>query len=178
LVSIVTEAPGGAVETVGLPYPLPFAIEREVPHLQPGAAGLRVLSPAGTIELMRNIVCVGLWICGLALPADLGRAQGLVERGKALVDEVARCGDCHTPKDAGGRRDSAKALKGAPMAKPAAPDITASGRLWATWKEEGFYHFLVSGAAPSGQTAKHPMPFYKLRPDDAEAVVAYLKTLK
>jgi mono/diheme cytochrome c family protein len=137
------------------------------------------LSLAGTIELMGKIVCMGLWICGLALPADLARAQGLVERGKTLVDEVARCGDCHTPKDAGGRLDSAKAMKGTPKAKPPVPDIRASGRLWATWKEEGFYRFLVTGAGPSGQTApQHPMPFYKLRPDDAEAVVAYLKTLK
>ena len=163
---------------MGLPYPLPFAIEREVPHLQPGAAGLRAPSLAATIELMRNIVCVGFWICGLALPADLARAQGLVERGRTLVDQVARCGDCHTPKDGNGRPDLARALKGVTKANPAPPDITASGRLWATWKEEGFYHFLVTGAAPSGQTAKHPMPFYKLRPDDAEAVVAYLKTLK
>jgi mono/diheme cytochrome c family protein len=149
-----------------------------VPHLLPGAVGLRSLPLAATIKLMRNIVCVGFWICGLALPADLARAQGLAERGKMLVDQVAKCGDCHTPKDANGKPDSAKALKGAPKANPAPPDITASGRLWATWKEEGFYHFLVTGAAPSGQTAKHPMPFYKLRPDDAEAVVAYLKTLK
>ena len=127
---------------------------------------------------MRNIVCVSLWICGLALPADLARAQGLVERGKTLVNEVARCGDCHTPKDSGGSPDSAKALKGASKGNPETPDITSSGRLWATWKQEGFYHFLVTGAAPSGQSAKHPMPFYKLRPDDAEAVVAYLNTLK
>ena len=141
-------------------------------------SGLRRPSLAGTIESMGRIVCVSFWICGLALPADLARAQGLVERGKTLVDEVARCGDCHTPKDAGGRPDPTKTLKGVPKAKPPAPDITASGRLWATWKEDGFYHFLVTGAGPSGQTAKHPMPFYKLRPDDAEAVVAYLKTLK
>ena len=71
-----------------------------------------------------------------------------------------------------------KALKGAPDANPAAPDITSSGRLWASWKQEGLDRFLATGAAPSAQTAKHPMPFYKLRPDDAEAVVAYLKTLK
>ena len=163
---------------MGLPYPLPFAIEREAPHLQPGAAGLRALLLAVTIELMGKIVCVALWICGLALSADLARAQALVERGKTLVYEVARCGDCHTPKDGSGRPDSAKALKGSPKGHPAAPDITASGRLWATWKEEGFYRFLVSGAGPSGQNARHPMPFYNLRPDDAEAVVAYLKTLK
>lgn len=149
-----------------------------MPHLLPGAVGLRCLHLAATIKLMRYIVCVGFWICGLALPADLARAQGLVDRGKTLVEEVAKCGDCHTPKDRNGKPDPAKTLKGAPRANPAAPDITSSGRLWATWKQEGFYHFLVTGTAPSGQTARHPMPFYKLRPDDAEAVVAYLKTLQ
>jgi len=127
---------------------------------------------------MRNIVFVGFCICWLALPADRARGQELAQRGKTLVDEVAKCGDCHTPKDGNGKPDSAKALKGVPGANPAAPDITSSGRIWATWKQEGVYHFLVTGAAPSGHSATHPMPFYKLRPDDAEAVVAYLKTLK
>ena len=127
---------------MGLPYPLPFVIEREVPHLQPGAAGLRAPSRAAAIELMHNILCVGLWICGLVLPRDLARAQGLVERGMTLVNEVARCGGCHTPQDGRWKPDLAKALKGAPNANPAPPDITSSGRLWATWKEEGSTVFL------------------------------------
>ena len=109
------------------------------------------------------------------MTADLTRAQGSKERRKPPVNEVARCGGCHTPKD-GERPDLTKALKALDV-NPSTPDITSSG-LWASWKEEGFYRFLVTGAVPSGQTAKHPMPFHKLRPADAEAVVAYHKTLK
>jgi len=149
-----------------------------VPHHRPGAIPLRAVPRADTIELMRNILLVGFCVCWLVLPADHARGQELAKRGKTLVDEVARCGDCHTPKDSNGKPDAAKALKGAPGADPATPDITSSGRIWATWKQDGVYHFLTTGTAPSGQTARHPMPFYKLRPDDAEAVVAYLKTLK
>ncbi len=31
-----------------------------------------------------------------------GKGQGDVERGRYLVEEVARCPECHTPRDANG----------------------------------------------------------------------------
>lgn len=121
---------------------------------------------------------MGVWICVLVLRATSMDAQTLVERGKYLVEEVAKCGDCHTPKGLDGKPDFSKLLKGVPSPNSATPDITASGRLWASWKAEGFYNFLRTGMEPSGRQAAHPMPPYKLRADDAGALVEYLKTLK
>ncbi len=123
-------------------------------------------------------MCTGAWIAGLAFLAISLRAETLAERGKYLVERVAHCGDCHTPVTAAGRPDAAKLLKGAKTAYTTTPDITSSGTLWFSWKEEGFVRFLETGAGPSGQAARHPMPPYKLRPDDAGAIVQYLKTLK
>jgi hypothetical protein len=40
------------------------------------------------------------------------------------------------------------------------------------------FRFLVHGVNPEGKAARPPMPAYKLRPDDAEAMVAYLKSLR
>jgi mono/diheme cytochrome c family protein len=121
---------------------------------------------------------MGVWIGGLALPAVPMHAQTLAERGKYLVEKVGHCGDCHTPSTGNGKPDATKLLKGAKTAYTNTPDITSSGPLWVSWKEEGFVRFLETGAAPSGQTARHPMPPYKLRPDDAAAIVQYLKTVK
>jgi hypothetical protein len=70
-----------------------------------------------------------------------------VERGKYLVEEVAQCQMCHSPRIENGDYDKTKWLKGAtlnlqpiqPVEKwhKSAPDLTPSGRLWTRWKEEG-----------------------------------------
>jgi mono/diheme cytochrome c family protein len=105
-----------------------------------------------------------------------------------LVDEVAKCGNCHTPRKAAGQLDEEKRLKGAPLDSSSiceikngakiAPDLTSSGRLFSKWGERGLVKYLETGLNADGATAQPPMPIYKLRPHDAEAIVAYLKTLK
>src|SRR5690242_4485584 len=69
-----------------------------------------------------------------------------VERGKYLVEDVAMCGDCHTPM-VEGKADAAKLLKGSTLGfqpigevkqwHKTAPDLTPSGRLWQRWGEKG-----------------------------------------
>ncbi len=110
-----------------------------------------------------------------------------VERGRYLVEEVAKCGDCHTPMGPEGP-DKTKWMKGgplsfAPIGKPPkwedhAPDLTSSGRLFERWGEKGIATFLVTGKGPRGNSADPPMPTYALKQEDADAIVAYLKTLK
>jgi mono/diheme cytochrome c family protein len=111
-----------------------------------------------------------------------------VARGKYLVEEVARCQECHTPKTADGKFDETKWLKGATLnIQPieetkgwhkTSPDLTSTSRLWQSWKEAGILKFLTTGLNPRGRPADAPMPMYKLRPDDAQAIVDYLKSLK
>ncbi len=115
-----------------------------------------------------------LLLCNLASPAT---EPGAIEYGRVLVKEVANCGDCHTPRRAGGELDQTKWLKGGQHPK-ASPDLTAAGRLFREWGEGGMIRFLETGVDPAGRTAPSHMPAYKMRPHDAEAVVAYLKTLK
>jgi len=114
-----------------------------------------------------------------ALFAALGNAQsGKIGRGKYLTEEVAKCQDCHTQRLASGEFDKKAWLKGAALkAGVSAPDITAGGELWKRRGEKGMLRFLENGGHPEGGTATPPMPPYKLRPDDAEAIVAYLKSL-
>lgn len=105
-----------------------------------------------------------------------GAEPGAVEYGKYLVEHVANCGDCHTPHKSTGDYDSSKALKGVTQPK-VSPDLTSSG-LFSQWGERGMVKFLETGLDPQGHPAPSHMPAFKLRPHDAQAIAAYLKTLK
>lgn len=125
-----------------------------------------------------------LFATAMLVPAQTDKAA----RGKYLVDNVAMCGDCHSGRLANGEPDMAKWLKGSPLLfKPSveiptwagmAPDLTTQGALWKSWGEAGLMKFLQTGLDPSGNRPNPPMPPYKLSRQDAEAVVAYLKTLR
>ncbi len=118
----------------------------------------------------------------LAMPAVATNTA----RGKYLAESVAICQDCHSPRGPDGQLDQTQWLKGAPIDfKPdnpmpwavAAPDITASGKLWQSWGEAGLTKFLQTGLTPGGKHPQPPMPAYRFNARDAKAVVEYLKTL-
>jgi hypothetical protein len=46
------------------------------------------------------------------------------------------------------------------------------------WDHEKAIQLLMTGLAPNGQPARPPMPQYHMNRADAEAVVAYLESLK
>ncbi|HYL78722.1 MAG TPA: c-type cytochrome [Bryobacteraceae bacterium] len=128
-----------------------------------------------------GLLCMAAMICPAA-------ELDAVAYGKYLVEEVGKCQDCHTPRTEAGELDKAKWLKGATLDfqpvneikgwHKTSPDLTSTGRLFARWGEAGLIKFLETGAGPNGHAADPPMPAYKLKPADAEAMVAYLKTLK
>lgn len=141
---------------------------------------------------LRTAICMGLFSVGAlsvaavwisparGQPANNEDRQALIKRGGYLVNELARCGDCHTPRDARGKLDMNRHLQGAEMwfrpnkradeFEDEAPNITMTGKA-GKWSEERMAKFLTSGR--SGE----PMPSYRLTDDDARAVAAYLRSL-
>ena len=126
---------------------------------------------------------------GLAVFALLAFGQDdKAARGKYLVEEVAKCQDCHTPKMDNGSFIRSQWMKGAainlmPAApitgwRSAAPDITPNGAVWKRWGDEGMTAFLETGKSPRGGKAGPPMPSYTLKREDAEAIVAFLKSIQ
>ncbi|MEO8497823.1 MAG: c-type cytochrome [Planctomycetota bacterium] len=107
-----------------------------------------------------------------------------VEHGKYLVHHVAQCVQCHTPRDGRGALDQSRLLTGAPI-PVAGPEFSRS---WAVasvslaglgnYDESFVRHLLTHGARPDGTHPKSPMPSFKLSLQDADAVIAYLKSLK
>jgi len=118
----------------------------------------------------------------------LGAEMDAVTYGKYLVEEVAKCQECHTPRLENGEFDKSKWLRGATLDfqptqdvkgwHKTSPDLTPGGRVFQRWGEQGVIKFLETGLGPRGNVADPPMPAYKLRQSDAEAIVAYLKSLK
>jgi mono/diheme cytochrome c family protein len=139
--------------------------------------GWRKLAAFG---LLAVTLLMNTWSSRQAVAQDKASDES-IKRGKYLVDVVARCGDCHTPRDAKGNLDMTRHLQGTKMWwKPdikvakwheAVPDITLSG--FATkWSEEKMINFFSTGVK-----ADPPMPVYKMTVDDAKAVTAYLRSL-
>jgi mono/diheme cytochrome c family protein len=133
---------------------------------------------------MRSVVLVAgvlmLTITGLAAAAGL---EGQVARGSYLVHHVAMCVQCHTPRDASGEIDRTRLLKGAPIpvSSPfptqrwafAAPAIAGLPGL----SNEDGTTLLTTGRRLGSDVPKPPMPPFRLTREDAEAVVAYLRSL-
>ncbi len=134
---------------------------------------------------MKRLSALALITCTVG---GVGAAQdSKVQRGKYLVEEVARCQECHTPRTDANDFDRAKWMKGATLvAVPStpihgwhqkSPDISSTSPLWQRWGDEGVIKFLETAKNPRGGTAGAPMPAYTLSHDDAEAIAMYLKSL-
>jgi len=108
----------------------------------------------------------------------------LIARGKYLVGPAGQCADCHTPMDKKGQPVKAQALQGAPiMFKPTVPvpgwadmSMPIAG-LPTMASDADAISFFTTGKHLDGKTAAPPMPQYRFSKKDAEAIVAYLKSL-
>ena len=105
-------------------------------------------------------------------------------RGKYLVEGVARCGQCHTPHNADGSSDRSHWLQGAPVRwNPAKPDANwplTAPRIGGTplpASDADMVKLLTTGIWTTGAPLRAPMPQFRMNRADAEAVVAYLKSL-
>lgn len=72
---------------------------------------------------MQTNVGFSVLFVAVALVVSVGRAKqgtrspesGEIERGRYLVEEVAKCAECHTPRNAQGELDRHAWLQGAPI---------------------------------------------------------------
>lgn len=109
---------------------------------------------------------------------------GAVARGKYIVESVAICTQCHTPRDNNGNPDRSHWLQGASVPfDPVKPNpnwpITAP-RIGGTplpASDADMVKLLTTGIWTNGEHLRPPMPQFRLSQEDAEAVVAYLKSL-
>ena len=56
--------------------------------------------------------------------------------------------------------------------------VENTSQLFMRWGDDGFKKFLETGLNPRGHAADPPMPQYRFSPEDAAAMLQYLKTVK
>jgi len=117
-------------------------------------------------------------------PAVNAASGSAVSRGQYLVEDVAMCGTCHTPRHSNGSLDRSQWLAGAPV--PYQPSQATTD--WPTLapriaglppaSNDGMVTLLTTGVWITGKQLREPMPKFHMTKADAEAVVAYLKSVK
>lgn len=125
-----------------------------------------------------------------AAPPDAG--IDLVARGEYLVDHILVCGDCHTPRLETGAPDVDNYLAGndcfIDLSPPAdngegclpTPNLTDHATGLANRTDEQIQTMFLDGVRPNDEALIPVMPYYQfhnLTTQDADAVVAYLRTV-
>ena len=134
----------------------------------------------GTLLLMGLLLFADTQL-GSAPPHDQAK---LIARGKYLVVDIGGCQDCHSPRDQQGKFIKDKWLQGSELFfKPVFPipgwtSIAPGIAGLPNWTDRQALAFLTTGIAPEGTEANPPMPRYRYNHADADAVVAYLRSLK
>jgi len=130
---------------------------------------------------------IGLGLLVIALACGAITAQpspsAQIQHGKYLVEHVAMCVQCHTPRAANGALDRTRLLQGAPIPVPA-PFPTSQWAFEAPkiaglpgWTVEDAMRLLQTGMRVTGCAEQPAMPPFRMTQEDAAAVVAYLKAL-
>jgi mono/diheme cytochrome c family protein len=107
-----------------------------------------------------------------------------VARGKYLVENVGLCGDCHTPRNEKGEPIQEQLLKGSTLGfQPIAPvpvwaDKAPNIAGLPSWEKTTAIKFLMTGVGKNELPPRPPMPRYRFNVQDAQAIVAYLKSLE
>ena len=134
---------------------------------------MRALTRFSVISVLALALCIS---------AHSQQKQSSVERGKYIVETVARCEFCHTPRDENGKPDRGRWLMGGPLQLRAtypAQWATVAPRIAGQppGTDAEVVKLLTTGIWKTGLQPKPPMPPFQMTQPDAQAVLAYLKSL-
>ncbi|MFG1174296.1 c-type cytochrome [Erwiniaceae bacterium CAU 1747] len=104
-----------------------------------------------------------------------------LNRGKYLVDVLAHCSTCHTPRNMMMAEDNHRYLSGGPLEGWYAPNITPDKSGIGDWSQQDLVTYLKTGhlagkaqaAGPMGEAVEHS--FRYLKDDDLQAIAAWIK---
>lgn len=132
--------------------------------------------------LLAVVALLALVNFSIGTPAEENAAR--LKRGEYIVENVAVCTDCHTERDWKGTLNREKWLRGNKLDfkptrlmpwGPVAPDIAGLPQFKTDAEAITFF---MTGKNAEGKEPRAPMQVRKLTREDAEAVVAYLRSLK
>jgi mono/diheme cytochrome c family protein len=183
------EAPGGAHYYPAFPFPsFTGMTDADIRDLW---AYLRSLPPANRANRAhalrfpfgwRFLVTIWKWLFFAPQPFVASpQASVEVNRGAYLVNVLGHCGECHTPRNFLGGLKKDRWLAGGVLPEGRVPNLTPA-RL-KKWNDAQLKEFLRSGSTPEGDAPSDTMyevirnTTSQLTPEDAGALVAYLRAL-
>lgn len=115
--------------------------------------------------------------------AAASRATGNLEHGRYLVEQVVMCYECHSSRDPQGNIIPGTKFKGGPM--PVRPTWSGDWPIQIPriaglpgYTDELAMRLLTQGAIRwDGKQLRAPMPRFRMSPQDAADVIAYLRSL-
>jgi mono/diheme cytochrome c family protein len=117
--------------------------------------------------------------------ASQSTGRDIAREGKYIVENVAMCVQCHTPRNKSGDLIREEYLNGAPVPVEAPPYPQFNWALRAPaiagligYTTEQGVRLLTAGVTRDGRVPSPPMPPFRMTVRDAQAVVAYLKSLE
>jgi mono/diheme cytochrome c family protein len=120
-------------------------------------------------------------------PAPVREMQGLsgnVDHGRYIVEEVAMCAQCHSPRDAQGNIIESQKFFGAPIPfRPPWPNDWAifapRNRGLPGYDDAQAMRLLTEGAiGRDGRPLRRPMPQFHMSKQDAADVIAFMRSLQ
>lgn len=118
----------------------------------------------------------------LALPTSM--PAGNVERGRYLVEDVIHCAECHSRRDDRGQILEAERFQGGPIPfQPPWPNDWAlrapRNRGLPGYTDQQAMRLLTQGSIDrEGNQLRPPMPRFRMSPQDAADVIAYMRSLE
>jgi mono/diheme cytochrome c family protein len=158
-------------------------------HLTNGLRGKAGFYGGNMEGLFQRMLFPALFLAAFAASGGLTKSKTVsadtveIEHGRYLVEEVAKCPECHTPRNARGELDHQAWLQGTPIwIMPVRPISNWADRAPAlagfpSFTEEQGERVLEKGTGPQGEILRPPMHTYHMKHGDAKAIIAYLKSL-
>jgi mono/diheme cytochrome c family protein len=126
-------------------------------------------------------ICVAVGATGTRASARTEVRAANLEHGQYLVEHVAMCIECHSPRDDDGRIIPGREFTGAaiPLTPPAGWAMRAPrNRGLLGYDDEQAMRLLTQGAiGRSGEQLKLPMPRFRMTQEDAADVIAFMRSL-
>ena len=142
------------------------------------------MRPAYRIAIFFIIVVLGFDSSRFLLGSpQRGQTPDQVQRGKYLVEEVAKCSECHTPRDQNNRLKPSLWLQGAATwIRPVYPTANWAENAPAlagltNYTDAQMERVLEMGQGAGPTPIQPPMHIYHMNHADAQAIIAYLRSL-
>lgn len=135
------------------------------------------------VTLLSLSLVVTLAVSRGAAQKDAAASGTDIKRGEYLVEQIAECGECHSPRNERGELRHDAWLRGARIwIQPVKPIPNWADRAPAlaglpSFTEQQVEYVLENGTGPNGEALHPPMHIYHMNHADAKAIAAYLKSL-